>query len=180
MAVVEYGAERMCLDAALRRSPERVREIAATVGSQAVVGVLPLAMDRGTVHWYDYQSGESVALGSDARALIADGVVSEIMIVDWRHEGLPNGFDLDLVRAFPRGDAPLIAFGGLSDVERIAAVLGEPRVAAVGVGNFLNYSEHAAQHLKRQLAETALRPDPAEGEGGVAVATPRAPVDVVR
>ena len=97
-------------------------------------------------------------LSEGVRSLFAEGVVSEALVIDWRHEGQRNAFDTGLVRDFSLPAVPLIAFGGLSEASQIAALLELPRVVAAGVGNFLSYNEHAVQRLKEQMGQVALRP----------------------
>jgi cyclase len=53
---------------------------------------------------------------------------------------------------------PLIAFGGVSETSQIEELLASPNVVAAAVGNFLNYTEHSVQHLKRGLVSAPLRP----------------------
>ena len=156
--VIRSGAERLCVDAALRTDRQAIRDMAALLGAQALIAALPLCMESRRVSWYDYRSGQSVPLAESDFSLFADGVISEALVIDWRHEGQPNGFDMSLVHLFPFDGVPLITFGGLSDPAQLAMLLALPRVAAVGVGNFLSYSEHAVQTFKQQLTEMPLRP----------------------
>lgn len=154
--VIQYGAERICIDAALHDLGQ-LREISLHIGSQAVVAALPLGIDDGKVCWYDYVHRNQRA-GDVALAQLFDhGLISEALVIDWKHEGIPNGFDLDLLRRFPISSVPLIAFGGLSEVAQLEAVLAMPQVVAAGVGNFLNYKEHAVQAYKESLTSTVLR-----------------------
>lgn len=153
--VIQSGADRICVDAALWREPSAVREMAALLGSQAVIGVLPIHIDGG-MQWHDHVTRTDRPLSELDLSLFNEQVVSEALIVDWRNEGRPNGFDVTLVRRFPAG-VPLILFGGISTSEQIAALLAEPRVVACGVGNFLSYREHAVQSLRRGIATQTIR-----------------------
>ena len=158
VAVIQAGAERICVDAALHDTPQSVREMAAHLGAQALIAVLPLALKEGKIEWLDYRRQASQPLGESLLALLAEGVISEALIVDWQHEGNPRAFDPDLIRAFPLAEVPLLAFGGLSESNQMRQLLALPQVAAVAVGNFLNYREHAIQALKDQLTDLPLRP----------------------
>ena len=158
VTVIRSGAERLCLDAALHGDHQPIRDMAASLGTQALIASLPLSADGTDVMWYDYRARQKVLLSASGFSLFADGVVSEALVIDWLHEGKPNGFDFNLVHHFPFDEVPLIAFGGLSQSAQLASLLALPRVAAFGIGNFLSYSEHAIQAFKQQLTETALRP----------------------
>jgi cyclase len=157
--VIQSGAERLCVDAALHISAQCIREMAAQLGAQAMIAALPLAANDREVLWYDYQSHRCESLVENPiRSLFSDGVISEALVIDWCHEGQVNGFDRNLVNCFPIDGVPLITFGGLSESAQLTSLLDLPRVVAVGVGNFLSYSEHAAQSLKKNLTNMPLRP----------------------
>lgn len=158
VAVIQAGAERICIDAALHETPQPVREMSGHLGAQALVAALPLSCAGSHLEWFDYRHRTATPLDKASLSLLAEGIVSEAMLIDWRHEGHPQAFDMDMVRRFPLDGVPLIAFGGLSDPAQLRQVLGMPRIAAVAMGNFLSYSEHAVQTLKRQLTDLPLRP----------------------
>ncbi|MGH8797081.1 MAG: hypothetical protein ACREXI_08510 [Caldimonas sp.] len=120
--------------------------------------MLPLARTAEGLMWLDYRTRRQERLGPAILDVLRSGVVSEALVVDWRHEGLPGQFDLELLSALPVPDIPLIAFGGLSEPAQLREALQSDRVSAVAVGNFLNYREHAIQHYKRQLAGLPVRP----------------------
>ena len=158
VAVIQAGAERICIDAALHDTPQPVREMSGHLGAQALVAALPLSCAGSHLEWLDYRHRTAAPLDKTSLSLLAEGVVSEALLIDWRHEGHLQAFDMDMVRRFPLDGVPLIAFGGLSDPAQLRQVLGMPRIAAVAMGNSLNYSEHAVQILKRQLTDLPLRP----------------------
>lgn len=156
-AVVKAGAERVCVDAALRGDLAVIRGMARLLGAQAVIASLPMQVEGGRGLWYDYRARAAVPLPPEFGALFSDSV-SEALVVDWRNEGGVNAFDEELVAAFPLKEVPLIAFGGVTEPAQVSALLSDPRVAAVGVGNSLSYREHAVQSLKARAAGTELRP----------------------
>lgn len=158
VAVIQAGAERICIDAALHDTPHDVREMSAQLGAQALVAALPLSCAGSHLEWFDYRRRTAKPLDWESLPLLAEGIVSEAMLIDWRHEGQLRAFDTELVRRFPLDGVPLIAFGGLSDAAQLRQLLAMPSITAVAVGNFLSYSEHAVQALKRQLTDLPLRP----------------------
>jgi len=157
-AVIQCGADRLCVDAILHSQADVVRSISALVGAQAVIGVLPVARAGDVIQLRDYLSGREVPLGSNHLSLFEARVVSEALIVDWRNEGQRGRFDMTLLEGFPLGGVPLIAFGGISEPGQLRALFANERIVAVGVGNFLAYSEHAIQALKRQSGADSIRP----------------------
>jgi imidazole glycerol-phosphate synthase subunit HisF len=164
--VVRLGVERVCVDAALHGDRGALREISLHIGSQALVASLPLGIESGQVQWYNHVT-QTQCTAKDALAQIfGDGLISEGLVIDWRHEGALNGFDMNLLYRFPVPGIPLIAFGGLSETAQIEKALCMPQVVAIGIGNFLNYTEHSVQHYKERLASAVLRRPEYQGPEG--------------
>lgn len=155
---IQAGAERLCLDAVLHTNPGAVRDMAALLGSQALVAALPMVMRDGEMLHYAYLQGRLLPNMEETIRLFDDGTVSEALLIDAVHEGQRNAFDAELVRRFPRPATPLIVFGGISEPAQVAPLLAHSEVVAVAVGNSLNYSEHAVQNLKQQVQSPSLRP----------------------
>jgi len=158
VAVIQAGAERISVDAVLHDAPQSVREMATRLGAQALIAAMPLTCNGRRPEWFDYRRSTSTPFDRVSLSLFVEGVVSEALLIDWAHEGHPQAFDAELVRNFPLDDVPLIAFGGLSNPAQLRQLLDMPQIAAVAVGNFLSYSEHAVQDLKSQLTDLPLRP----------------------
>ncbi len=158
VAVVKAGADRICVDSLLHDAPQTLQELSAPLGAQAVIASLPLARSPDGLMWLDYRTKQQQPLSAQVLDVLRSGVISEALIVDWQHEGLAGQFDNGLLSDFPVDGMPLIAFGGLSEPSQLRDVLQFGKVAAVAVGNFLNYREHAIHHYKRHLAGLPVRP----------------------
>jgi len=159
IAVVKTGADRVCVDSVLHESPITLQTLAKKLGAQAIIASLPLSIaEVGEPLWLDYRSGHQQVLTPEVVEFLDSGFVSEVLIIDWVHEGMPAAFDSGLVTRFPATNIPLIAFGGLSEASQMRHLLQEARVSAVAVGNALNYREHNISKLKAALIEQPLRP----------------------
>lgn len=155
--VIQLGADRIVVDALLREDLPAVRELSERLGAQALIASLPLSWQENALAWFDYRTQLSFPISDAVLETIQSGVVSEVIISDWRHEGHPGGFEQRLVEEFLLKGVPIIAFGGLSEYEQIRGLLQSPAVVAVAVGNFLSYREHAIQKFKVALAGMPLR-----------------------
>jgi len=162
VAAVKSGADRVCVDALLHDAPRTLGELAAPLGAQAIIASLPMSLQSGAPLWIDYRSGRQGPLCSAVIDAFEAGLVSEALVIDWRHEGSSAAFDMNLLTMFPIPHAPLIAFGGLSEPAQLRTVLQHQRAGAAAVGNFLNYREHSIAHFKSQLAGLPVRPGSAE------------------
>ena len=160
VAAIKSGADRVCVDAVLHDSPQVLAEMAAPLGAQALIAALPLAIASQGLSWLDHRTGKEGSLTRDLLQTLRSGAVSEALVIDWRHEGQPRGFDPRLLGEFPVEGMPLVAFGGLSEAQQIREVLESDRVAAIAIGNFLNYRELAVHQYKTLLPGLPLRPSP--------------------
>lgn len=156
LKVIELGADRICVDSIMQDDIETVQELSTHLGVQAVIGILPLAWHNEKIELLDYRSKSTFILSEQ---LLHDKsrVVSELLIIDWEHEGITGGFDTKLITNLPPSDVPLIVFGGISEQHQMTELLSINCVAAIGIGNFLNYQEHAVQTLKESLTDAPLR-----------------------
>jgi imidazole glycerol-phosphate synthase subunit HisF len=155
--VIKHGAERVVLDAILTTSPDEVRKIAGHIGAQAVIASVPVGLEDGELHWYNYLTKQKQTVdkfGDHSQS----GCVSEVLLIDYLNEGKFEGFQMDLVEEWPFEAQPLIVFGGISSPHLQQSLFEHAKVAAVGVGNFLNYKEHALQGIKDVLESQRLRP----------------------
>ncbi len=155
--VIQGGADRLMVDALLHDSLAVVRGLAERLGSQAVIASMPLGLENENMRWLDYRNNVSGAIDDKVMALIEQRVVSEVLLNDWQHDGHHIGFDKRLVQCFPLRNIPLIVFGGISEPHQMIELLRQSNVAAVAVGNFLNYREHAIQKYKEALPGMPLR-----------------------
>lgn len=159
IAVIKTGADRVCVDALLHESPITLQRLAKKLGAQAIIASLPLSIaGGGEPLWLDYRSGHQQVLTPEVVEFLDSGFVSEVLIIDWVHEGRSATFDSNLVARFPASHIPLIAFGGLSEASQLRQLLQVDRVSAVAMGNALNYREHNISKLKAALIEQPLRP----------------------
>jgi cyclase len=155
--LIQSGADRIVVDALLREDLSAVSGLSERLGAQALIASLPLSWQENALMWLDYRTRLSLPISDAVLETIQSGVVSEVMISDWRHEGHFGGFEQKLVDEFPLKGGPIIAFGGLSELAQIRGLLQSPAVVAVAVGNFLSYREHAIQNFKVALAGMPLR-----------------------
>lgn len=156
MKVIQSGADRIVVDALLHDDLPAIEGLCDKLGAQALIASMPLVSEEGEVRLVNYRS-KSITSFDALSGIIEGGVVSEILAIDMKHEGGPGTFDNTLVDRFPFRGVPLVAFGGISTTDQIQSLLAKSNIAAFGVGNFLNYREHAVQYLKGALASAALR-----------------------
>jgi cyclase len=155
--LIHLGADRIIVDSLLHDNLDIVRGLSERLGAQALIGSLPLCWNNYEIKWLNYRSGDLASISDGALELIKSGTISEVLISDWEHEGMSNGFELKLIENFPLKDASIIAFGGISNPEQMRTLLDRNEIVAVATGNFLSYHEHAIQKYKEALINSPLR-----------------------
>ena len=156
--VIRAGAERVCLDGLLHKNSSEIKKITKSLGSQAVIGCLPLGIDKsGMVYWYNYQTKKKCLINNSLYSLIEEKLISEILLIDWENEGHDEAFDFRILEIFKDYNIPLILFGGLTSARILKKAFNNPRVVSAIIGNKLNYKEHGIQILKNQLSSSYIR-----------------------
>ena len=155
--VIQCGADRLTVDALLHDDLSVVMRLSDRLGAQALIASMPMVVGVEGPEWLAYRDKTNVPMTEALAETIEQGVVSEVLLTDWQHEGMPLGFDDALVDLFPYKKPPLIVFGGISSAQQMQNLLARSNVVGVAVGNFLSYREHAVQQFKQAAATAALR-----------------------
>lgn len=158
-AIIQAGVERICLDSLLHDNPDEIKLMAQQIGAQAIIAAFPVNRDQNMLEWLDHRSRVTKKLEPALLDLFAAGYISEALVIDWQDEGMQEGFNPALIELFSHwaNAVPLLLYGGISEMTQMRDFLEHPAVAAVCIGNFLNYKEHAIQRLKEQLISFSIR-----------------------
>lgn len=155
--VVGSGADRIAIDAGWSTMPDTIARIHEGVGAQAVIASVPVGMENQALFAYDYRKQTEGTVPAALIKALENAYVSEVILTDYQSEGTDQDFNLALLGAFPSSRPQLIAFGGIRTPELAHAALSHQNCVAVGVGNYLNYREHAVQRFKSALNELGVR-----------------------
>ncbi len=155
--VIKRGADRILLDSLLFGDASIIQDLSQSLGCQAIIASLPLRYNNGLLKRFSYINKELVEFDRHVIDLFQNGIVSEALIVDYENEGYENSFNINLVEMLSLNNVPLIAFGGISHIKQIEYLLTKESIAAIAIGNFLNYSEHAVQTYKKSIHLNCVR-----------------------
>ena len=154
--VIQAGADRVAVDFALSAAPSEVQRMSRYLGAQALIGAIPTTLGERILR-YDYTTRTSSPLDKPIVMLANDGVISEVMLIDWMNEGGVTSLIPSMLEGLPFFGVSLILFGGLAAPSCAEDLLHMPSVAAVAVGNLFSYKEHAYNLYKRQISNTLMR-----------------------
>jgi cyclase len=125
--LLSAGADKVAVNTAAVERPELIGELAALLGSQAVVVAVDAA--GGEVHTH---AGKTPT-GLDAVAWAAEAEsrgAGEILLTSIDADGTQEGYDLALTATVADAvSIPVIASGGAGDADHVAAALGVAQAA---------------------------------------------------
>ena len=163
------GADKASINSAAVSNPDFVREAAEKFGSQCVV----VAIDAKRVQpgvWEIFTHGGRRSTGINAIEF-AQKVTSlgagEILLTSMDRDGTKTGFDLELTRSVADAVAvPVIASGGVGNLEHLVAGINEGRATAVLAASIFHFGEYSIPQTKRYMAAAGVpvRMDGLEGQ----------------
>jgi cyclase len=119
-------------------------------------------VDAGDAHmrWEVYTHGGRNRTGLDAvqwARKMQDLGAGEILLTSMDRDGTKAGFDLALTRAVADAvDVPVIASGGVGNLEHLAAGILEGRADAVLAASIFHYGEYSVRQAKELMAARGI------------------------
>ncbi|GAB1262871.1 imidazole glycerol phosphate synthase subunit HisF [Aurantivibrio plasticivorans] len=165
--MLNAGADKVSINSAAVHNPEFVREASQRFGAQCIVVAIDAKCVSGedeTPRWEIFTHGGRKLTGIDvvqwAKKMAAYGA-GEILLTSMDRDGTKDGFDLPLTRAVSEAvDIPVIASGGVGNVQHLADGILEGKANAVLAASIFHFREvaieEAKQHLQAQGIEMRL------------------------
>jgi imidazole glycerol-phosphate synthase subunit HisF len=151
-AVLEAGADKVGVNSAALARPTLIEELAASLGSQAVVVAIDTEDGRVKSHAATRDAARETVTW--ARECEARGA-GELLVTSIDRDGTRRGYDLDLLeRLRDAVSLPVIASGGAGNAEHVAAAL---RVAdAALLASILHERPARLLSLRRELRDLGV------------------------
>jgi cyclase len=157
--LLNAGADKVSINTAAVDRPEFVREAAERFGSQCIV----VAVDARRVpnsdpqKWEVYTHGGRNPTGIDVvewAARMDEYGCGEILLTSMDCDGTKDGYDIGLTRAVSdRVSIPVIASGGVGNLEHIREGLVEGGASAALAASIFHFQEYSIGECKDYLAE---------------------------
>ncbi len=153
-AILSAGADKITINTAAVQNPGLVAEAAGRFGSQCIVVAID-ARQSGPDIWEVYIHGGRTPTGIDAvgwaRQVETLGA-GEIMLTSMDRDGTRDGYDIPLTRAIVRAlNIPVIASGGVGNLEHIAEGLTEGEADAALAASIFHFGEFSIKETKEFL-----------------------------
>jgi cyclase len=157
--LLNAGADKVSINTAAVQNPDLVRAASDKVGNQCIVVAID-AKRRPHDGWEVYTHGGRRPTGLDAvdwaRRMQQAGA-GEILLTSMDRDGTRDGFDLALTRAV--ADAvgiPVIASGGVGNLEHLAAGVLEGHADAVLAASIFHFGDFTVRAAKEYMQERGI------------------------
>ena len=161
--LLNAGADKVSINTSAVQNPQLVADASGRYGAQCIVVAIDAkrvdAAD-GAPRWEVYTHGGRKPTGLDAVAwarrmqMLGAG---EILLTSMDRDGTKSGFDLALTRAVADAvDVPVIASGGVGNLEHLVAGIIEGRADAVLAASIFHYGEYSVRQAKELMAARGI------------------------
>ncbi len=163
--ILRAGADKVSVNTAAVDGPELVTGLAAEFGIQCVVVAVDARRSTAVPSGFEvFTNGGRIPTGRDAVAWVAEVVAlgaGEILLTSMDRDGTRDGFDIEMLKAVGAvATVPLIASGGVGDLDHLVQGATEGGADAVLAASIFHFGEHTVADAKRHLAGAgvAVRP----------------------
>jgi cyclase len=161
--MLNAGADKVSINTAAIHSPELVSEAAARFGSQCIVVAIDAKRVEdvdGAARYEIFTHGGRKPTGIDAVAwavkMAALGA-GEILLTSMDRDGTRDGFELGVTRAITDAvDIPVIASGGVGNLEHLVAGILEGGADAVLAASIFHFGEYSVAEAKAFMAARGI------------------------
>jgi len=161
--LLNAGADKVSINTAAVFTPEFVGEAAARFGSQCIVVAIDakkVSAPGETPRWEIFTHGGRKPTGLDAVewAKKMEGLgAGEILLTSMDQDGVKSGYDLGVTRAISEAvGVPVIASGGVGNLEHLAAGIIEGKADAVLAASIFHFGEYSVPEAKAYLASRGI------------------------
>ena len=161
--MLNAGADKVGINSAAVFNPEFVREAAQRFGSQCIVVAIDakkVSAEGEVNRWEIFTHGGRKATGIDAiewaKKMVEYGA-GEILLTSMDRDGTREGFDLLLTRTISEAvNVPVIASGGVGNLDHLAAGVLEGKADAVLAASIFHFAEYTIQEAKKHMAAQGI------------------------
>jgi cyclase len=157
--LLNAGADKVSINTAAVQNPDLVRAASDKVGNQCIVVAID-AKRRAHDGWEVYTHGGRKPTGLDAvewARRMQEAGAGEILLTSMDRDGTRDGFDLALTRAV--ADAvgiPVIASGGVGNLEHLAAGVLEGHADAVLAASIFHFGDYTVRQAKERMRDYGI------------------------
>ncbi|UJF24579.1 imidazole glycerol phosphate synthase subunit HisF [Suttonella sp. R2A3] len=152
--LLNAGADKVAINSAAVKNPEFVREASEHFGNQCIVVAID-AKQTATHSWHIYTHGGRNRTDIDAvewAKRMADYGAGELLVTSMDRDGTRRGFDNRLLATISNNvTIPLIASGGVGNLQHLVDGVLEGRCDAVLAASIFHFGEYSIAEAKAYM-----------------------------
>ncbi len=157
--ILSSGADKVSLNTAAVQNPRLIEEGALAFGSECIVAAID-ARKVGEGRWEVYTHGGQTPTGMDVlewACKVEKLGAGEILLTSMDRDGTKEGYDNELNRTVRRAvSIPLIASGGVGNLEHLAEGLTVGEADAVLAASIFHYGDYSIREAKDYLLSRGI------------------------
>ena len=159
--MIAAGADKVSVNSAAVKTPELITQAAQAFGTQAIIVAIDAKQVAGNPNkWEVYLAGGRTPTGIDAVEWAREAAkrgAGEILLTSMDRDGTRDGFDCALTRAVARAvDIPVIASGGVGELEHFAQGILEGEADAVLAASVFHFGELTIRQVKEYMQSQGI------------------------
>jgi len=156
--LLSAGADKVCVNYTAHVNPSFISEAASVFGSQCITVSLDAILKDNKYHVYDYLNCKvtDISPAEFASEMESRGA-GEILLNSVDRDGSRLGYDIELLKSVSSNlRIPVIACGGVGNMEDLAPAIIEGNCQAVAAANIFQHTEHSTIAAKSQLLRAGV------------------------
>lgn len=156
--IVQAGAEKVVINTAAVENPDLILQGAKNFGSQCIVVSIDAMKVDNSYEVYIKSGSEATGIDPVKLAVEVESLgAGEILINSIKHEGLMQGYDIELIKKISQSvDIPVIGAGGASSLEDCVDVIKKGKASAVAAGSIFHYTKFTPNMIKGILKKEGI------------------------
>lgn len=164
-SLLRSGADKISINTAAVLNPEFIREAVHAFGSQCIIAAVDVKR-VGESGWEVFIYGGKKPTGIDALVWIQqlnDMGVGEILLTSMDQDGKQSGFDIELTkRVSEMVDIPVIASGGVGDLEHLVEGIKSGKADAVLAASIFHFGKFTISEAKKIMHQAGISVRPSK------------------
>ena len=162
--LLSSGADKVAINTAAVKTPDFVTEAADRYGVQCIVVAIDakrVSKKKEPPRWEIFTHGGRKTTGIDAiewAVKMVDKGAGELLVTSMDKDGTKSGYDIELLQAIASAvPVPVIASGGVGELEHLVAGLTDGEADAVLAASIFHHGTHSVQEAKEYMAQRGIR-----------------------
>lgn len=156
-SLLAIGADKVILKRKIIEDPEFIKEAAAIFGNQCITIAID-AIKEPDGNYYLYNRLNKTIPLFEFLEQIKSYPFGEIILNSINHDGMMNGFDIELIQLVEKiVNVPLVVAGGAGEPKHVFELFSKTNIVAVGAASIFHFTQYTPRDLKMAI-ESAGKP----------------------